>query len=254
MRDTDDVRDLRQVTEHFRSMHSAGSFLVLPNAWDVRSALMVEASGFKAVATSSAAVAAAQGCEDTNSMPPDEAFGAIARIAQAIAVPVTGDIEAGYGLSGEEIVRRLIDSRASGCNLEDTDHERGGLVPLDLHCQRIAGFRGKADRAQIPLWLNARVDGFSSADDARGIFDDAVSRAIRYIEAGADSVYPIGLKDPELIGRFVEQVDAPVNILAGTDSDIESFRELGVRRVSFGSSLFRLAYGVFEQKLGELSP
>jgi 2-methylisocitrate lyase-like PEP mutase family enzyme len=102
-----------------RDLHTDPRPLVLPNAWDVASARLVVNGGFPAVATSSGAITAALGFEDNDSMPVDEAFGAIARISRSVSVPVTADIEAGYGLSARELIGRLLDAGAVGCNLED---------------------------------------------------------------------------------------------------------------------------------------
>jgi 2-methylisocitrate lyase-like PEP mutase family enzyme len=122
-----DVGGLAERADALRRLHTGPRPLVLPNAWDVASARMVVTTGFPVVATSSGAIAATLGYEDNDSMPVEEAFGVVARIARSVPVPVTADVEAGYRLSPEELVERLLDAGAVGCNLEDTDHHHTGV-------------------------------------------------------------------------------------------------------------------------------
>jgi hypothetical protein len=135
-----DIGTLGEQAEALRRLHLGPRPLVLPNAWDVASARLVVKAGFPAVATSSGAITAALGFEDTDSMPVAEAFGAIARITRSLSVPVTADVEAGYGLSARELIGHLLDSGAVGCNLEDTDHHGGGgLIDADEQAERLPG-------------------------------------------------------------------------------------------------------------------
>ncbi len=142
-----------------RRLHTGPLPLVLPNAWDVASARLVMKAGFPVVATSSGAIAATLGYEDNDSMPVDEAFGVVARIARSVSVPVTADVEAGYRLSPTDLVERLLDAGAVGCNLEDTDHHGGaGLVDADENAERLRAVRQAASEAGVDIVLNARVD------------------------------------------------------------------------------------------------
>ena len=143
-------------------------------------------------------------------MPVSEAFGVIARITRSLSVPVTADVEAGYGLSPEELVGRLLDARAVGCNLEDTDHHGGaGLVDAGENAERLRAVRDAASQAGAHVVLNARIDVLRLEGDQRELFGEAVRRARLYLEAGADCVFPIRLADDELIGEFVRRVEGP---------------------------------------------
>jgi 2-methylisocitrate lyase-like PEP mutase family enzyme len=231
---------LEQRCERLRSLHVPGTPLVLPNAWDAGSARAVVASGFPVVATTSAGVAEALGYEDDERAPAEEMLAAAARIARAVDVPVTVDAEAGYGMSPEDLVDALFRAGAAGCNLEDTDHTTDGLVETDRQADRLAQVRRAAAGRGYGVVINARVDVFLADYGARPreVLDQAVTRARAYLAAGADCVYPIFLHDAESIGAFVEAVQAPVNILALPQApSVADLAELGVARVSYGSSI-----------------
>lgn len=207
--------------------------LVLPNAWDAASARVFADAGFPAVATSSAAVANALGYEDHEQAPVDQVLAATARIARAVDVPVTADFESGFGLAPDEIVARLLDAGAVGCNLEDTDHATGRQRSLPEQVERLGAV---AEAAAGRLWLNARVDNYVRGDPDD---DAAIARANAYLTAGADSAYPIGFLDDATIGRLAAAIDGPVNVLAWPEvPSVERLGELGVARLTFGSGLF----------------
>ncbi len=223
-------------------MHKGSGPLLLPNAWDVATAQAVAGAGFPVIATTSLAVAASLGFPDTDTMPADVAFAAIARIARSVDLPVTADIEAGYQLPAAKLVERLLDAGAVGCNLEDTDHHGPGvLVPVERQVARIRSVREASEAAGVPLVINARVDAFlHDSGEPRSLLPEAVQRARAYIEAGADCVYPIFLSDPATIEAFVQAVQAPVNILLRPDGpDRQTLARLGVARISMGAGLFR---------------
>jgi 2-methylisocitrate lyase-like PEP mutase family enzyme len=228
--------------------------LVLPNAWDVSSARLVVKAGFPVVATSSGAIAATLGYEDNDSMPVDEAFGVIRRIARSVAVPVTADVEAGYRLPAAELVERLLDAGAAGCNLEDTDHHGGaGLRDADENAERLRAVRQVANEAGVAIVLNARVDVLRLEGDRRELFEEAVRRARLYLRAGADCVFPIRLSDEELIGEFVKRVEGPVNVVGAGAPPLARLAQLGVKRVSFAGFLMNQLYGAHEAKLSEIA-
>lgn len=232
--------------ELLRSLHVSGEPLVLPNAWDVPSAKAVAAAGLPAVATTSAGVAEALGYEDHEGAPADEMLAAAARIARAVSVPVTVDCEAGYGLEAGELVRALRDLGAAGCNLEDTDHATGALCDAAGHAQWLRAVRGAADSLGYPLVVNARVDVFildRSGAPQTALLDEALGRAAAYLEAGADCVYPILLRERDAIAAFTEAAAAPVNILAAPEApSVSELAGLGVARVSQGPFLYRRTY------------
>jgi 2-methylisocitrate lyase-like PEP mutase family enzyme len=233
---------LRGRCDLLRSLHVPGTPLVLPNIWDVASAQAVVAAGFPVVATTSGGVAAALGFEDEQDAPVEEMLAAATRIARSVAVPVTIDFEAGYGLTPVEVVDRLLAAGAAGCNLEDTDHSAGGLVDIGSHAAWLTGIRGAASARDYGLVINARVDVFigTTHQERPELFDDAVARARAYIAAGADCVYPIVLHEANVIQRFVAAAGVPVNIFqvppAPSNADLAA---MGVARISYGSSIHR---------------
>jgi 2-methylisocitrate lyase-like PEP mutase family enzyme len=248
------VGGLAERAEALRRLHTGPRPLVLPNAWDVASARLVVKAGFPVVATSSGAVAATLGYEDNDSMPVGEAFGVIARITRSVPVPVTADVEAGYGLSPEQLVERLLEAGAVGCNLEDTDHHGGGaLVDAGEHAERLRAVRQAEAGAGVELVLNARIDVLRQEGDRRELFEEAVRRARLYLGAGADCVFPIRLAEDELIDEFVRRVEGPVNVVAAGAPPLARLAQLGVRRVSFAGFLMNQLYGAHEARLSEIA-
>jgi 2-methylisocitrate lyase-like PEP mutase family enzyme len=235
------MTELVSKAERLRSLHVPGNPVVLPNAWDASSAKTLAAAGFAALATSSSAVAEALGYSDGEATPADEMFAAVARIVRSVDAPVTADIERGYKLPPDEIVERLIAAGAVGCNLEDSNPATDELIDGDEQAKWLGEVRASADERGVPIVINARVDvHLRKWGDPEARLDEAISRARSYLEAGADCVYPILLNDSAELGRFVEQVGGPVNVVFLPGSSIAEFASLGVARVSFGSGLHDL--------------
>ncbi|GAA3169690.1 isocitrate lyase/phosphoenolpyruvate mutase family protein [Nonomuraea roseoviolacea subsp. carminata] len=220
-----------------RRLHVPGDPLVLPNAWDAASARAVVEAGFPVVATGSAAVAPVLGYADGEETPAAEMMAAIARIARAVPVPVTADVERGYGLDPADLAERLLAAGAVGCNLEDSDPRTGELVAPERQAEFLAGVRAAAGSRLV---INARVDTYLGGDGSRAA---AVDRARRYLDAGADCVYPIGADGEEEIERLVEEIGAPVNVLfrPGMPSTAR-LTELGVARISYGHGLHQAVH------------
>jgi 2-methylisocitrate lyase-like PEP mutase family enzyme len=235
------VSDLVELAERLRALHHAASPLILANAWDVSSARAVERAGALAIATSSSAVAESLGHEDGEAAPADEMFAALGRIGAAVSVPLSGDVEAGYGLEAGELVERLLQAGAVGFNYEDTD--RSGPAPAlaaTIHqAERIAALRQAAAAADMPLVINARIDVYlRGSGSVAERTDEAISRGRAYLEAGADCVYPIMLIDRAQIARIVEALHAPVNVLLRPGApSIDELGRMGVRRISVGGGL-----------------
>jgi 2-methylisocitrate lyase-like PEP mutase family enzyme len=247
--------DLRTHAAHLRSFHRRGDPLVLPNAWDAASAQAVERAGFAAVATTSSGVAASLGWADGEQTPPDEMFWAIARIARAVTLPVTADVEGGYGLEPEEVAQRLIDAGAAGCNLEDSDHRAGGgLLDPALQAARIARLKRAAEASGADLVVNARIDVFFRGEGERADrLEEAVRRAALYVEAGADCVFPILAKGEALIAALLATIPGPVNILAlAAGPSVTRMAALGAARVSFGGRLAQLSRVDHERRLAAI--
>ena len=236
--------------DQLRGLHVRGSPLLLVNAWDPPSARRLAHDGYPAIATTSAGVAEALGYEDGNVTPPDEMLAAVGRIAAVVDVPVTADLEAGYGLEPRELVEGLLQAGAVGLNFEDTDHETGGMVEAESHVGRLAAIKEAGREAGVDVVLNSRVDVFLHD----GEVDEAVRRGRLYADAGADCVYPIGVKGRDAIGRLVEEVGAPLNILAVPGGlSLAELSELGVARVSFGSGLMHIAMDAAAQVAADYS-
>lgn len=244
--------------ELFRAMHGGPRILLLPNAWDAISARLVVAAGFSAIATTSGGVAWALGYADGEAAPWPEVVAATARIVRAVRVPVTADIEAGYGDSPAAIARSIGDIIAAGAvgvNLEDG--LRAGPSPIrsiEDAAARIRAAREAADAAGVPIVINARTDLFiKNIGDAESRFADAVTRARAYLAAGADGFYPIALRDPDTIGRLAAAVAAPINInVRAGYPGIAELEALGVRRVSTATQLPLVAMGVVRQVLEQI--
>jgi 2-methylisocitrate lyase-like PEP mutase family enzyme len=236
-------RDLAQAAERLRALHVPGTPVVLPNAWDASSARLVEAAGFPAVATASSSVSAMLGYEDGEGVPHREMFAAVGRIARAVAVPVTADIESGYGLPPDELAQMLLEAGAVGCNLEDSAHESGGLVDSDAQCRRIASLRDAADRLGVRIVINARIDVYlQEVGDPRSRTPEALRRGRLYLDAGADCVYPIMVTQEAVIAGFVEAFAGRVNVYARPQAPpLPRLAALGVARISFGPWIHRLA-------------
>ncbi len=224
--------------DELRALHVPGSPLLLVNAWDPPSARRLMQDGYPAIATTSAGVAEALGYEDGNVTPPDEMLAAVGRIAAVVDVPVTADLEAGYGLEPRDLVEGLLRAGAVGLNFEDSDHAGGGMVDAESQVERLTAIKEAGREAGVDVVLNARVDVFLHD----GEVDEAIRRGRLYAEAGADCVYPIGVRGRDAIGRLVEEVGAPLNILAVPGGlSLSELGELGVARVSFGSGLMHIA-------------
>jgi len=242
----------------FLAMHAGGDPLLLPNVWDVASARIVEEVGFPALATSSAGVAFSLGYPDGQRIHKDRMMAAVARIAQAVKVPVTADVESGYGNDPEDAAgtaRAIILGGAIGMNLEDStgDRERP-LVELSLQMEKIRAIRRAADSLDVGLVINARTDVYLlQVGEPSSRYDETIRRLSAYRASGADCVFVPGLKDAATIKRLVNDVKCPVNILAGPGSpSVRELQALGVARVSLGSGPMRAALGVLRRIAEEL--
>jgi 2-methylisocitrate lyase-like PEP mutase family enzyme len=241
----------------FRAMHR-GKILVLPNAWDVASARIFENAGFGAIATTSAGIAFTLGYPDGQKISREEMLARVGRIARAVKVPVSADLEAGYGARPEDAARtarEAIEAGAVGMNLEDgTDDTAHPLVELPLQLERIRAVREAALQTGVLLVLNARTDVYlAKVGEPAKRYDETLRRVAAFRDAGADCVFVPGLTDRETIGRIVREVKCPVNILAvpGAPSAPE-LEKLGVARVTVGSGAMRATLGLVQRIAAEL--
>jgi 2-methylisocitrate lyase-like PEP mutase family enzyme len=230
----------------------AGDGFVLANAWDAGSARILEQVGFPAIATTSAGIAWSCGIPDGELLDRDTMLEHVGRIVAAVNVPVTADLEAGYGDSADAVgrtVARALELGAVGANLEDAGAH--GLFGIDEAADRIAAARSAAPRGSFVL--NARTDTYFKGTTG-DVFAETVERATRYVEAGADCVFVPGVVDAETIRRLAEAIPGPLNVVAGLANSIDAptLFSLGVQRVSLGGSLARAALSLLERAGQEL--
>ena len=244
--------------ELFRAMHSGPGLLLLPNAWDAITARIIVDAGFHAIATTSGGVAWALGYPDGEAAPWDEVVVATARIARSVDVPVTADIESGYGATPDAVGRAIgdiIGAGAVGVNLEDGLRDASPPIrSRDDMVARIRAAREAGRAAGIEVVINARTDLYiRNIGDEDSRLDEALARGRAYIAAGADCFYPIGLRDPDTIGDLVKMLQAPVNInvRAGSPS-VAELEALGVCRASTATALPLMAMGLVRQLAEQL--
>lgn len=269
------------MARRLRELHQGPDVLVLANAWDAGSAALLAAlPGVRALATTSAGVAAAHGVPDGELLALDHTLALVARICRTVDVPVSVDLEAGYGNRPEDVadsVASVIEAGAAGVNLEDGDPAREDrLLPPSEHAERISAACSAADQLDTPIVVNARTDvywrGIGAPDDRLA---ETARRLRLYADAGADCLFVPGFprnaasatgagaaagartgpqRQREMIGDLVAHLDGvPLNLLAGsTDLPVHELRALGVRRLSVGSALYRLGMAAVCEAMGEL--
>jgi len=237
-----------QKAERFRALHAAGAF-ILPNAWDAASARILEDAGFSAIATTSAGIAFACGFPDGERLPRDMMVEAIGRIASAVRVPVTADIERGYGATPDDVadtVSAVIAAGAVGVNLEDgTGDPEHPLIAVDRMVARIEAASATAETAGIGFVINARTDGYISGATGEPAFADAVARANAYLAAGADCAFVPWVQDLGVIRRLAASIAGPLNVVVSGPGmpPLKDLEAAGVRRVTLGGSLMRAMMG-----------
>jgi len=248
----DDKKNQRVKADEFRALHHGPKILLLPNAWDVASARVIEEAGFGAIATTSAGIAFSLGYPDGQRISRAEMLAVVGRIAAAVNGPVTADVEAGYGDRPEDAARTASDVLAAGAvgmNLEDASGDpEHPLLDRTLQIERVKAAH------ELPIVLNARTDVYLLEVGAREKrYDEALRRLAAFRDAGADCVFVPGLRDPETIKRLVVELKCPVNILAGPGTPTApELHKLGVARVSLGSAPMRATLGLVRRIAEEL--
>ena len=238
--------DQRAKAEALRDLHVPGDPLLLLNAWDAASAVVIARAGARAIATSSAAAANALGYADGQHLTREQMLGAVAAIAGAVDLPVTADMEAGYGDEPEAAAataRGVVGVGAVGLNMEDLSDGSEDLLPIERFAAKIAAVRAVGEETGIPLVLNARTDVFlGQVGDPATRLERAVERGRAYLDAGADCIFVPGVIDPGVITALVQGIDGPVSILAVPGSPpLTELKAFGVARISTGSGPYRAA-------------
>ena len=239
-----------------RDLHSRT--LVLPNAWDAASAAIIARAGAAAIATTSGGVAWSAGRPDGHGLTREEMAQLVGRIAEAVDIPVSADIEGGYGPTPGDVaatVRAVVAAGAVGVNLEDSRAPGGPLFSNEDQVERVRAARAAAIEVELPeLWINARTDVYLfRVGKPDGRLDDVLSRAAAYAGAGADSLFVPGLIDLETLGTLVKQSPVPINVMAGAGAPtVAELEAVGVRRISIGTAIAQVAYGLAHQAAVEL--
>jgi 2-methylisocitrate lyase-like PEP mutase family enzyme len=250
------MKNQLELAATFRSLHRPGTPLILFNAWDAGSAKVVAQTGAKAIATGSWSVAAAHGFDDGEQLPLSLALANLERIVSCVELPVTLDLEAGYG-NIADAAREAIKAGAIGFNFEDGRIGADGLQPIEAQAERIREARAAADAVMANVFINARTDMFLRAPADKhsdAMVEDALARASAYAQAGADGLFVPGLSDPQKIKRICDNSPLPVNIMGrpGTTKPSE-LATLGVARISYGPYPYRLAMEALRQAAVEAS-
>ncbi|KYP79263.1 isocitrate lyase/PEP mutase family protein [Ferroacidibacillus organovorans] len=242
----------------FRDLHYLSKPLVLPNAWDAITARIFEGVGFPAIGTTSTGMAMALGYPDGGYLPFEMLATALENIVKSVQVPVSADIESGYGVTPEETadyVNRLLDTGIVGINIEDSvgkgDH---GLFPEEFQVQRLAAIREKCETRHIPLFINARIDTFKyGGKTINELLEDTLRRATLYRQSGADCIFVFGVKDRGIMQKLVRGIHGPVNFMAGSGMPpVNQFKAIGVSRISIGPAALKVAMGAVKQVATEL--
>lgn len=247
---------LREKAVLFHKLHtqSEDEPLIIPNAWDALSAKIYENTGAQAIATTSSGIAAIFGYADGELLPKDLLFTMVKSIVNSVSVPVSVDLEAGYGQSPEEVyetVSTMLKIGAVGINIEDANpRQPGELFSITEQTTKIKAIKELAQKQNIPLFINARTDIFwlnLFTQETR--LNEAIVRLKAYQEAGADGVFVPGLTDPESISEITKSIHVPLNLLAGEwVKDTKTLKSLGVSRLTIGSSAIRDVTGHLEQR------
>jgi 2-methylisocitrate lyase-like PEP mutase family enzyme len=235
-------RVLNERADSLLALHQPGNPVVLPTVWDAWSAKLAVDAGFAALTIGSHPMADSIGKEDGEVMSFDDVVTRVAQITAAVDVPISVDIESGYGESPSRLINGLLEAGAVGLNIEDTVHKEGKrLRSSDEHAELVGALRKAADDAGVHVVLNARTDLFLRQDgDESDRVQRAIARLTEAAAAGADSLYPVGRHDPETMRRLTSELPLPVNAIALPEADDPaSFGPLGVGRISFGPFLQR---------------
>jgi 2-methylisocitrate lyase-like PEP mutase family enzyme len=247
----------RRLAETLRALHDDRT-LVLPNAWDAASAAVIARAGATAIATTSAGVSWSAGRRDGNGLSREEMAESVGRIVRAVDVPVSADIEGGYGPSPDDVaatVKAVLDAGAVGINLEDSLAPGAPLFDAPAQAGRVRAARDAAAARGLPeLWINARTDVYLfGVGEPEGRLADVLSRADAYADAGADSLFVPGLIDLDTLATLVKRSPLPINVMVWPGAPtVAELTQVGVRRISVGAAIAQSAYGIAHRAAVEL--
>jgi len=242
----------------FLSLHKQDKLLVLPNIWNPIGARILEAKGFPAAATASAAISSSLGYMDGEKIKLSTHLDLIERIVKSVDIPVTADIESGYAYDIKNLrdsINKVIDTGVAGINIEDSVDKEGSLRNIEEQCERISTVREVAEERGLHLVINARIDCFLSGNEKplTEVIAQVIKRAGEYLNAGANLVYPIGVLDLETITTLRKEINAPINIMGSHRTiSLKTMQDIGINRVTFGPFIFRSALKKFVNIIEEL--
>jgi len=253
----------KEKAELFLKFHQDKEILVLLNSWDIGSSKLIEACGYKAIATTSMGLAASLGYPDCEIIQLSEVITAITGIVKGVKAPVTVDIEAGYGNNLDEIIesaKKIIATGVAGINIEDSIELNPKLIDEMEFCERISAIRELSDSLGFHLVINARTDSFYvSSGSPQEKLSESIKRGNKYREAGADCIFVQPVWEKEMIATLVKEINAPINILAnptigtGMPLSVSELQDLGVARLSLGSGLMKATLALIKKVADELS-
>jgi 2-methylisocitrate lyase-like PEP mutase family enzyme len=253
----------KEKAEMFLKFHQDKEILVLLNSWDIGSSKLIEACGYKAIATTSMGIAASFGYPDCQIITLSEMIGVITGIVNGVKVPVTVDIEAGYGNNLNEIidsVKKIIATGIVGINIEDSIDLSPVLIDEMEFCERISAIRALSDSLGFHLVINARTDSFYTSSGSQiEKLSESIKRGNKYREAGADCIFVQPVWEKETISTLVKEIKAPINILsnpgigAGIPPSVSELQDLGVARLSLGSGVMKATLALIKKIADELS-
>lgn len=253
----------KEKAEMFLKFHHEKEMLILLNSWDIGSSKLIEACGYKAIATTSMGIAASLGYPDCQIIQLSEMLQVITGIVNGVHAPVSVDIEAGYGNNLNEIlesVKKFIDTGIVGINIEDSIELSPNLIDELEFCERISAIRALSDSLGFHLVINARTDSFyTTSGSQQEKLAESIKRGNKYREAGADCIFVQPVWDKETISTLVKEINAPVNILANPGigagvlpPSVRELQDLGVARLSLGSSMMKATLALIKKVADEL--
>lgn len=235
-----------QKAEDFRKLHQKKNPLILPNIWEPLGALMLQDLGYFAAATSSSAMAYIHGLPDGEKVSFDEFVKQLSRIAAAVNIPVSADIESGFANDNRQLksnIEAILKSGVVGINFEDSSKQTGQLISIEDQVEKIKLIRATANQYNLPLFINARIDTYSKGQHLNNQqkLDETLKRAAAYQNAGADSIFPILIQDIEQIRSLTTQCDLPMNVMLLPHSpSLVELKDAGVARISLGSGFLKI--------------